>query len=259
MGFQVCYLGFIERAGVVNVKQSSTRDEWVAARKLLLEKEKALTKASEALAEERRQLPHVKVEKPYSFEGTNGPLSLSDLFEGRKQLIIYHFMLGPDQKEGCVGCSFVADNLPIYLQHLHSRDTTFAMVSRAPLDEIETFKKRMGWTMPWYSSFGSDFNYHFHATNDETVVPVLSNWEDKKTLEEKGKLFFTRGEQSGLSVFIKDPQDAVYHTYSGYERGMDGLLVTNQLLDLTALGRQDQLPAGIKALGWLLHDRYNGD
>lgn len=239
--------------------QNATREEWVSARKLLLEKEKEYTKAGDALAEQRRQLPHVKVDEPYSFHGLNGPLALADLFEGRKQLIIYHFMLGPDQKEGCVGCSFVADNVPVYLQHLHSRDTTFAMISRAPLEQIEAFKKRMGWTMPWYSSFGSDFNYHFHATNDESVAPVMSNWEDKESLEQKGKLFFTRGEQSGLSVFIVGPQGGVYHTYSGYERGVEGLLVTNQLLDLTARGRQDQLPHGIKALGWLLHDRYNGE
>ncbi|PMD29774.1 DUF899-domain-containing protein [Hyaloscypha variabilis F] len=239
--------------------QTATREEWVTARKLLLEKEKEYTKAGDALAAERRQLPHVKVDKPYIFQGPNGSLTLADLFEGRKQLIIYHFMLGPDDTEGCIGCSFLADNIPVYLQHLHSRDTTFAMVSRAPLEQIEAFKKRMGWTMPWYSSAGSDFNYHFHATNDEGVVPVMSNWEDKKTLEEKGKLFFTRGEQSGLSAFVFGPQGDVYHTYSGYERGIDGLCVTNQLLDLTALGRQDMLPKGIKALGWLHHDRYNGE
>jgi predicted dithiol-disulfide oxidoreductase (DUF899 family) len=103
-------------------------------------------------------------------------------------------MLGPDDTEGCIGCSFVGDHLPVHLQHLHSRDTTFAMVSRAPLNQIEAFKKRMGWTMPWYSSFGSEFNYHFHATNDEGVAPVMSNWEDKTSLEQKGKLFYTRGE-----------------------------------------------------------------
>lgn len=239
--------------------QSATQEEWVTARKLLLEQEKEYTKAGEALAEQRRQLPHVKVDKEYTFQGPNGPLTLTDLFESRKQLIIYHFMLSPDDTEGCLGCSFLADNFPPYLQHLHSRDTTFAMVSRAPLDKIEAFKKRMGWTMPWYSSFGSDFNYHFHATNDEGVAPVMSNWEDKAALEEKGKLFFTRGEQSGLSVFIVGPQGKVYHTYSAYERGLDGLLGTNTLLDFTALGRQDQLPKGIKALGWLHHDRYNGE
>lgn len=168
-------------------------------------------------------------------------------------------MLGPDYTEGCVGCSFLADNFPPYLQHLNSRDTTFAMVSRAPLEQIEVFKKRMGWTMPWYSSFGSDFNYHFHATNDEGVAPVMSNWEDKASLEEKGKVHYTSGEQSGMSVFIVGPKGEVYHTYSAYERGLDGLLVTNQLLDFTALGRQDVLPKGLKAVGWLLHDKYNDE
>lgn len=168
-------------------------------------------------------------------------------------------MLGPDSTEGCVGCSFLADNFPTYLQHLHSRDTTFAMVSRAPLDKIEAFKKRMGWGMPWYSSFGSDFNYHFHATNDEAVAPVLSNWEGKDGLLEKGKKFFTEGEQSGMSVFIKGPQNAVYHTYSAYERGLDRLLPTNQLLDFTALGRQDPGPKGMRAVQWLHHDKYEDE
>jgi predicted dithiol-disulfide oxidoreductase (DUF899 family) len=239
--------------------QSATREEWIAARKVLLEKEKEHSKAGEAIAEQIRQLPHVKMEKEYTFSGPSGKLTLADLFEGRKQLIIYHFMLGPDDTEGCVGCSFLADNFPTYLQHLHSRDTTFAMISRAPLEKIEAFKKRMGWTMPWYSSFGTDFNYHFHATNDEAVAPVMSNWEGKKVLEEKGKVYFINGEQSGLSVFIIGPQKAVYHTYSAYERGIDGFLVTNKLLDTTPLGRQDQLPKGVKAIGWLHHDKYDAE
>ena len=129
--------------------QTATREEWVTARKALLAKEKALTKANDELSALRRQLPLVKVEKAYTFEGPNGKVTFSDLFEGRKQLIIYHFMLGPDDTKGCVGCSFFADNVPAYLQHLNSRNTTLVMVSRAPYSVIEPFKKRMGWTMPW--------------------------------------------------------------------------------------------------------------
>jgi predicted dithiol-disulfide oxidoreductase (DUF899 family) len=228
----------------------------VAARKVLLEKEKEYTKAGDALTEQLRQLPHVKVEKEYSFDGPNGKVTLADLFDNRKQLIIYHFMLGPDDTEGCPGCSFVGDHIPVHLEHLHSRDTTFVMISRAPLDKIEAFKKRMGWKIPWYSSFGSDFNYHFHATNDEAVAPVTSNWQDTKILLEKRQDYYTSGEQSGMSVFIVGPQKAVYHTYSAYERGLDRLLVTYQLLDVTPLGRQD---GPLKAIGWLLHDKYDAD
>lgn len=254
--FKVCSLP-IANITLANFSKSGTHEEWVAARKTLLEKEKEYTKAGEALGQQLRALPHVKIGNEYSFDGPDGKVSLLGLFDGRKQLIIYHFMLGPDDTQGCVGCSFVADNLPPYLQHLNSRDTTFVMVSRAPLEKIEAYKKRMGWTMPWYSSFGTDFNYHFHATNDEAVAPVMSNWEDKKTLEEKGKVYFLEGEQSGISVFIVGPDKAVYHTYSAYERGLDRLLVTNQLLDLTPLGRQDALPKGVKAIQWLRHDEYD--
>jgi predicted dithiol-disulfide oxidoreductase (DUF899 family) len=201
----------------------------------------------------------VKVEKEYTFEGPEGKVILADIFAGRKQLIIYHFMLGPDDTEGCTGCSFVADNIPPYLQHLHSRDTTFALISRAPWEKIESFKKRMGWTMPWYSSFGTDFNYYFSATNDPAIAPVTSNWEETNVLLAKGQDYYTKGEQSGLSVFIAGPQEAVYHTYSAYQRGIDRLLATNLLLDTTPQGRQDDLPKGVKALGWMHHDKYDAE
>jgi predicted dithiol-disulfide oxidoreductase (DUF899 family) len=168
-------------------------------------------------------------------------------------------MLGPDDAEGCVSCSFLADHFPTYLQHLNSRDTTLAMISRAPLEKIEAFKERMGWTMPWYSSFGTDFNYHFHATMDEAVAPVMSNWQEKNILQAQGKLYYTKGEQSGLSVFSIGPDKAVYHTYSAYERGLDRFVATHQLLDTTPLGRQDNLPKGQKVVGWLYHDKYDDE
>ncbi|KFY15691.1 hypothetical protein V491_05596, partial [Pseudogymnoascus sp. VKM F-3775] len=161
--------------------KAATHEEWIEARKALLGKEKALTKASDELSALRRQLPHVKVEKTYTFEGPNGTVTLPDLFEGRKQLIVYHFMFSPTSSTGCVGCSFFADNLPSHLEHLHSRNTTLVLVSRAPYSVIEPFKKRMGWTIPWYSSFDSDFNYDFHATNDPAIAPMLSNWESAES------------------------------------------------------------------------------
>ena len=199
----------------------------------------------------------MKVEKEYTFEGPKGKVTLADIFEGRKQLIIYHFMLGPDDTEGCPSCSFMVDNIPAYLQHLNSRDTTIALISRAPLEKIESFKKRMGWTIPWYSSFGTDFNYAFSATNDSAVAPVTSNWEDTDALLKKGQIYYTKGEQSGLSVFISGPQEAVYHTYSAYQRGVDRFLATNILLDATPQGRQDTLPKGVKIMSWPHHDRYD--
>jgi predicted dithiol-disulfide oxidoreductase (DUF899 family) len=201
----------------------------------------------------------VKIEKEYSFEGPNGKVTLADIFEGSSQLIIYHFMLGPDDTEGCPSCSFVTDNFPSFRQHLHARNTTLALVSRAPLEKIEIFKKRMGWNIPWYSSFGSDFNYDFNATNDAAIAPVFSNWEDSNALLKRGQVYFTRGEQSAISVFVSGPQAEIYHTYSAYQRGIDRFLVTNQLLDLTPQGRGDNLPKGVKVKAWAHHDKYVED
>ncbi|ELR05630.1 hypothetical protein VC83_07645 [Pseudogymnoascus destructans] len=231
--------------------KEATHKEWVEARKALLEKEKALTKASDELASLRRQLPHVKVEK-YTFEGPNGKLNLLDLFQGRKQLIIYHFMFSPTSTTGCVGCSFFADNIPAYLQHLHSRNATLVLVSRAPYDVIARFKEPMGWTMPWYSSFEWDFNYDFQATNDSAVAPMMANWESAEALRERGKGGHIEGKQSGVSVFIVGPGGGVYHTYSTFARGVDGFLGTNHLLDVTPLGRQDWE-------FWKYHDEYEDD
>ncbi|OBT87878.1 hypothetical protein VE02_02637 [Pseudogymnoascus sp. 03VT05] len=233
--------------------KEATREEWVEARKALLEKEKALTKASDELSALRRQLPHVKVDKDYTFEGPNGKVALLDLFENRKQLIIYHFMFTPPSPTGCTGCSFFTDNLPSHLEHLHSRNTTLVLVSRAPYEVIAPFKKRMGWTMPWYSSSESDFNYDFHATNDATIAPMLVNWESAEALRERGKGAHIEGEQSGVSVFIVGPGGGVWHSYSTFARGLDGFLGTNRLLDVTPLGRQDGEG------WWKYHDEYEDE
>lgn len=185
----------------------------------------------------------VKITKPYIFTGPDGPVTFKELFDGRKQLIIYHFMLGPDMAEGCTGCSFLADNMPSHLEHLNSRQTTFILVSRAPFSKIEEFKKRMGWTFPWYSSFDSDFNYDFHASLDEDMAPREYNFRSQS-----GPM---KGEMPGLSVFLAGQEGEVFHTYSTYARGLDRLLSSNQLLDSTKLGRLDAENGD-----WKLHDQY---
>lgn len=236
-----------------------SRDEWLAARKALLVKEKEFTRARDALNAERRQLPRVEIAKDYRFETATGEMSLADLFEGRRQLIIYHFMFHSDQGQGCPGCSFTADNVP-HLAHFHARDTTFALVSRAPLAEIEPFRKRMGWDIPWHSSFGSDFNYDFHATTDESVAPVEYNYRTRAELEELGQTYHLTGEQPGISVFLREGA-RIYHTYSTYGRGLDLLMATYNWLDLTPFGRGegwDGMPdIDGKGLDWLRHhDKY---
>lgn len=191
--------------------------EWRAARLRLLAREKELTRARDVLNEERRALPLVRVEKPYRFETAAGPAGLIDLFAGRRQLIVYHFMFHRETGEGCPGCSHMADNIP-HLAHLAARDTAFVLVSRAPLAELEAFERRMGWTLPWVSSFGSDFNYDFHATTDDAVAPVEYNYRDRAALEAAGQSYHVRGEQPGASVFVTDGTD-VYHSYSSTAEG----------------------------------------
>jgi predicted dithiol-disulfide oxidoreductase (DUF899 family) len=200
-----------------------SREEWRAAREELLVKEKAATRARDALNAERRGLPMVEVGKEYVFEGGDGKAGLYDLFEGRRQLVVYHFMFAPEWDAGCRGCSAFLDQIG-HLAHLHARDTSFAAVSRAPYTRLLPFKARMGWTLPWYSSYGEDFNQDFEVT-----------------LERDGELV----ERPGLSCFLRD-RDRVFHTYSTYERGLDGLGSATSLLDLTALGRQEawEEPAG---------------
>ena len=230
----------------------ASREEWLAARKELLVKEKEATRARDVLNERRRALPMVKIDKEYLFDGPSGKANLFDLFARRRQLITYHFMFDPSWDEGCSSCSFLTDNIG-HLSHLHFRDTTLALVSRAPLSKIERFRERMGWSVPWYSSFGIDFNYDFHVTMDESVLPVDYNYKDKAALEQAGMPWHLSGEQHGLSVFLRDG-DGVFHTYSSYGRGLDLMLGIYNYLDLTPLGRQE---AGTGITEFHHHDKYD--
>lgn len=193
------------------------REQWHAAREELLAKEKAATRARDALNAERRRLPMVEIDQEYVFEGGDGKATLPDLFEGRPQLVVYHFMFAPEWDAGCRSCSAFLDQIG-HPAHLKARGTTFAAVSRAPYTKILPFKARMGWTVPWYSSYGTDFNRDFEVT-----------------LERAGESV----ERPGISCFLRDGE-RVFHTYSTYERGLDGLGSTTSLLDLTALGRQEE-------------------
>ena len=227
-----------------------TRAEWLAARKELLAKEREFTHLRDELSRQRRELPWVKIEKQYRFEGANGGETLDDLFDGRGQLLVYHFMFGPGWKEGCPSCSFLADSFDAAALHLAQRDTTLAVVSRAPLPEIDTFKKRMGWRFKWVSSFGSDFNHDYHVTF--TKEELASGAADYNF---GGGMDFASEELPGASAFIrKDGQ--VFHTYSTYARGLDILLPTYNWLDMTAKGRdEDSLPW---PMAWVRHhDRYS--
>ena len=218
--------------------------EWEAAREKLLEKEKAATRARDALAAERRRLPRVRIEKHYEFEGPNGKVSLADLFEGRRQLLLYHFMFGPNQDAGCTGCSMVLDQI-CPLPHLHARDTSFAAVSRAPIEKIEAYRRRMGWEVPWVSSFANDFSVDFGRG---PRVPDPGRDQD-------GELF-------GLSVFLGDGSE-IYRTYFTTQRGVETLGPVWTLLDLTPLGRQEEwedspegYPQTPRYSWWRRHDEY---
>lgn len=243
-----------------------SRGEWRALREELLEREKKLTRARDALNELRRRLPWVRVDDPYRFVGPAGThgrtATLHELFAGRRQLIVVHTMFFAERGEACAGCSLLADSLP-ELAHFHARDTTLVMVSRAELGEIARFQARMGWTVPWYSSLGSRFNYDFHATTDESVAPVEYNYLDKDALEQRGQSYRTYGEQPGVSVFVRDG-DHVFHTYSTYARGLDTLVSTYHYLDLTPFGRGEGWGGMVDldglGRGWLRHhDRYGPD
>jgi predicted dithiol-disulfide oxidoreductase (DUF899 family) len=220
----------------MNLPQVVSKDAWQAASAQLLAKEKEATRARDALAAERRRQPMVQIDKQYVFEGSDAPASLLDLFDGRRQLILYHFMFGPSEDEGCTGCSMFVDNIG-HLAHLHARDTSLVLVSRAPLTKIAPFKARMGWDVPWFSSFGSDFNRDFGVTTDE-------------------------GEANGLSVFIRDG-DNIFRTYFTTDRGTETLGSNWTFLDLTPLGRQEDWedsPAGWPQARpyewWRHHDQY---
>jgi predicted dithiol-disulfide oxidoreductase (DUF899 family) len=227
----------------MSLPQVVSRDEWQAARKELLVKEKELTRQRDALNAERRELPMVEVEKDYVFEGPDGKASLLELFDGRRQLIVRHFMFDPRWDEGCPSCSAGADEISDgLLEHLHTRDTSLVVVSRAPLDKIERYKARKGWTFPWYSSYGSDFNYDFHVTLDESVAPIEYNYRTKAEHEQAGTSGYVGGDQPievpGQSCFLRDG-DRVFHTYSSYARGAEMTGGSYYYLDLTALGRQE--------------------
>ena len=233
----------------MKLPQVATRDEWLKARTDLLRKEKDLTKKRDRLNTARRKLPMVEVDKDYRFEGPDGEVSLLDMFEGRRQLMIYHFMFAPDWDEGCPSCTAGTDEISDgFLDHLHTRDTTYAMVSRAPLEKLEAWKQKHGWHMPWYSSNGSDFNYDFGVTIDESRGSDSYNYRTKEEFEKKGDHFFDSEqpfEMPGLSCFLRDG-DTVYHTYSQYARGLESTGGSYYFLDLTALGRQEEweLPKG---------------
>jgi predicted dithiol-disulfide oxidoreductase (DUF899 family) len=230
--------------------QVVSREEWLAARKQLLSREKEFTRLRDRLSAERRELPWVKVDKEYVFEGAEGKETLADLFEGRRQLLVYHFMFGPGWEQGCPSCSFVSDHIDGANWHLPQRDVTLLAVSRAPLAEIEAFKQRMGWRFKWVSSYENDFNHDFHVsfTPDEMARgEVYYNY----TMTE-----FPSEEAPGLSAFYKDPSGTIFHTYSTYARGLDVLVGAYNYLDLAPKGRDEaDLPW---TMAWVRHhDRYD--
>ncbi|HTV14000.1 MAG TPA: thioredoxin family protein [Acidobacteriaceae bacterium] len=223
--------------------------EWLAARKAFLAKEKEFTRLRDELSRQRRELPWEKVEKAYAFEGVHGKAALADLFGKRTQLVIYHFMLGPGWAEGCKSCSYLADHFDGMTIHLANRDTAFAVVSHAPIAEIQAFQERMGWKFPWYSAFGSDFNFDYHVSfTPEQLATGKVNYNYNR--EE-----FPAEEAPGLSVFYKDDAGEVFHTYSAYARGLDILVGTYNFLDVTPKGRDEDGLA--HTMAWVRHhDKY---
>jgi predicted dithiol-disulfide oxidoreductase (DUF899 family) len=214
-----------------------SREQWLVERKRLLAHEKEETKRYDRVNAERRQLPMVKIEKDYVFDGSNGKQHLKDLFDGRRQLIIYHFMFDPKWDKGCSGCTTWVDALGD-LSPLNDRDTTFVVVSRAPLAKLETYKTKKGWHIPWVSSFASDFNYDFHVTLDPKVAPVEYNYRNEAETEvKKGRPVVLEGEHHGLSVLFH-LGDEIFHTYSVFARGCESLPNAYRLLDTTPFGRQ---------------------
>jgi predicted dithiol-disulfide oxidoreductase (DUF899 family) len=226
-----------------------TREEWTAARTHLLEREKELTRLRDQVSQERRELPWVRVEEQYLFDSPNGRETLSDLFDGRSQLLVYHFMFDPAWTEGCKSCSFWADNYAGIIAHLAQRDVTMVTVSKAPLSTLEAFKQRMGWRFKWVSSFGSDFNRDFHVsfTPEERQAAVWYNYAMRR---------FGSPEAPGASVFYRDADGQIYHTYSCYARGLDAVNGAYQWLDLVPKGRDEAaLPY---TMAWVRHrDRYD--
>jgi predicted dithiol-disulfide oxidoreductase (DUF899 family) len=228
----------------MNLPPVVSRTEWQAAREALLAEEKDATRARDALAAKRRRLPMVRIDKNYVFDGPDGKAELPDLFEGRRQLLLYHFMFGPNQEAGCDGCSMFIDQVG-HPAHLHARNTSFAIISRAPIAKIEPYRKRMGWTIPWFSSFDSDFNVDFGVS---PATPQPDVYQD--------------GESFGLSVFLRDG-DSVFRTYFTTSRGVEALGSVWTFLDLTPLGRQEEwedspegYPQEKPYEWWRRHDEY---
>ena len=235
-------------ANQMNHPETVSRAEWLVARKDLLSREKEFTRQRDALSAARRKLPMVKINKEYVFDGPDGKQTLADLFDGRSQLIVYHFMLGPDWEEGCKSCSYLADHFDGAIVHLAHRDVSFAVVSQAPLREIDAFKNRMGWRFKWVSSYGNDFNFDYHVSftkDEEAKGEVNYNYETTE---------FMCDELPGLSVFYKNEKGDVFHTYSTYARGLDMLIGTYNLVDLVPKGR-DENPDS--TMDWVRrHDQY---
>lgn len=235
-----------------NLPQIVSAEEWLAARKTLLAQEKEVTRARDRVNAERRRLPMVRVEKEYGFEGPDGAVSLADLFDGRPQLVVHHFMFAPEWDDACPSCSSAADQIG-NLRQLHVRNTSLAAVSRAPFPKIAAYRERMGWTFPWVSSFGGDFNWDFHATLDDRVAAVQLHFRDETELAQAGTPWTggpwteaMRGEEvPGISVFLR-VDDEIFHTYSTFGRGIEEFHNGYPWLDLTPLGRQEawEEPAG---------------
>jgi len=217
-------------------------EEWLAARKALLTREKEFTRANDALNADRRRLPMVEIAADYTFHGPDGDVGLLDLFDGRRQLIMQHIMFDPSWDDACPSCTAAVDELSDgLLDHLRVRDTTFTAVSRAPFAKLQDYRTRKGWTIPWYSSEGSDFNYDFHVTVDATKAPVMFNYRDAPELADKGMDWILEGssEQPGYSCFLRDG-DRIFHSYSTFGRGTEQLGGAYAFLDMTALGRQEE-------------------
>lgn len=219
--------------------RTAARDEWLAERLDLLKAEKELTRLNDDVARKRRELPWVPVEKDYVFDTEDGEATLADLFHGRSQLVVYHFMFDPEWDEGCPSCSSVADGFDTTHLHLQNHDVAFTAVSRAPLQKLLAYRKRMGWDFPWASSGRSDFNYDFHVTIDPAVAPVEYNYRDQAELERLNIAWRDwSGEQPGMSAFALD-DGVVHHTYSAYARGLDAMWTMWQWLDRAPLGRNE--------------------
>jgi predicted dithiol-disulfide oxidoreductase (DUF899 family) len=251
---------------------TGTREEWIAARIALLAEEKELTRRSDELARKRQELPWVRVDKPYQFDTEEGQLSLRDLFKGRSQLLVYHFMFGPDYKAGCSSCSSIADGFNGVVVHLENHDVAFTAISRAPLEKLQAFKRRMGWSFPWASSFHSDFNadYSVRFTEEQQLGGTIDynyrreqKWERNDLAKKFGSehpaqriaamtgtdvATYTR-ERPGLSAFVLE-DGVVYHAYSSYSRGVDAIWGMYQLLDRAPKGRNEE------GVWWRLHDEY---